>query len=338
MKKFLALVLAFALVATFAACGAKDTTSSGDKAPAGDAAATAEYKLGMGVSVSLDSSKDKTAQADATVATVIMDKDGKIVAADLDCAQTKLTADAKLDEVDLRTKKEKKEDYGMTVASPIGKEWYVQAAAFAEKMIGKTLADIEGMETEVKNGHNVAVDADLYAVCTMDITAFKAAFVAACKDDQAKTFTTADTFKLGLAVNTDVSGSTAEVAQLYSTFSAVAVDKDGKVLAAIVDAIQPQVAFDAEGNVGEKTYKDTKRVLKEGYGMTVASPIGKEWYVQADAYTNKMVGKTAADVEAIATEVKNGHNVAVDADLYAVCTMDITAFKADMAEAIKAAK
>ena len=82
----------------------------------------------------------------------------------------------------------------------------------------------------------------------------------------------------------------------------------------------------------------TKKEKKEDYGMTVASPIGKEWYVQADAYTNKMVGKTAADVEALATEVKNNHNVAVDADIYAVCTMDITAFKADMAEAIKAAK
>ena len=176
MKKILALVLDLAMVASFAACGNNETTSSDDDAPA-----TAEYKLGMGISVSLDSSKDKTAQADATVATVIMDKDGKIVAADLDCAQTKLTADADLTAVDLRTKKEKKEDYGMTIASPIGKEWYVQAAAFAEKMIGKTLADIEGMETEVKNDHNVAVDADLYAVCTMDITAFKADMAEAIK-------------------------------------------------------------------------------------------------------------------------------------------------------------
>ncbi len=331
MKKILALVLALAMCFCVVACGNNEDVSSNEPA-------TAEYKLGMGVSVSLDSSKDKTAQADATVATVIMDKDGKIVAADLDCAQTKVTADAKLDEVDLRTKKEKKEDYGMTVASPIGKEWYIQAAAFAEKMVGKTAADIEAMTTEEKNGHQVSTDADIYAVCTMDITAFKAAFLAACKDDQAKTFTAAEGFKLGLGVSTDVSGSTAEKAQLYSTFSAAAVDAEGKVLAAIVDAIQPTVAFAADGTVGDKTFKDTKRVLKEGYNMKGVSPIGKEWYEQAAAYTDKMVGKTAADIEAIETEVKNNHNVAVDADIYAVCTMDITAFKADMAEAIKAAK
>ena len=188
MKKILALVLALAMIATFAACGTKEdasstdgTSSAGDKAPAGNNDATAEYKLGMGISVSLASSKDKTAQADATVATVIMDKDDKIVAADLDCAQTKLTADADLTAVDLRTKKEKKEDYKMKGVSPIGKEWYEQAAAFAEKMVGKTVADIEGMETEVKNNHNVAVDADLYAVCSMDITAFKADMAEAIK-------------------------------------------------------------------------------------------------------------------------------------------------------------
>lgn len=325
MKKILALVLAVAMLASFAACGASE----------------AEYKLGMGISVSLDSTTEETAQADATVATVVLDADGKIVAADLDCAQTKVKA-ADVDDlskVDVRTKKEKKEDYNMKGASPIGKEWYEQAAAFAEKMIGKTVADIEGIETEVKGGHNVAVDADLYAACTMDITAFKAAFVAACKDAQAKTFkATADSFKLGLAVSTDVSGSKATEAQLYSTFSAAVVDADGKVLATIVDAIQPKVTFDEDGVVVEKTYKNTKRVLKEDYNMKDASPIGKEWYEQAAAYTDLMVGKTAADIEAIETEVKNNHNVAVDADLYAACTMDITAFKADMVKAINAAK
>ena len=352
MKKILALVLALAMVATFAACG------GGEEAPA-----TAEYKIGMGVVVSLDSSADTTAQADATVATVIIDADGKIVAADLDVAQTKVTAAdaADLSKVDVRTKKEKGDDYGMAAALNYGmdwnedgvvKEWDEQAAAFAEKMIGKTVADIEAIATKkaADGNHNIADDADLLAVCTMDIVDFKAAFIAACKDADAKTFTAAaDSFKLGLGVDTDVSGSTAEVAQLYSTFSAVAVDADGKVLAAIVDAIQPTVAFDAEGKVGEKTYKNTKRGLKDEYGMAAALNYGmdwnedgvvKEWYVQAKDYTDKMVGKTAADIEAIKTKLAadGNHNICEDADLLAVCTMDVVAFNADMVEAIKAAK
>ena len=182
MKKILALVLALALVATFAACG-------GEKAPA-----TAEYKLGMGVVVSLDSSADTTAQADATVATVILDKDGKIVAADLDVAQTKVTAAdaADLTKVDVRTKKEKGDDYGMAAALNYGmdwnkdgvvKEWDEQAAAFAEKMIGKTAADIEAIKTKLADDgkHNIADDADLLAVCTMDVVAFNADMVEAIK-------------------------------------------------------------------------------------------------------------------------------------------------------------
>ncbi len=355
MKKILALVLALAMCLSFVACGNKEETP--------DAPATAEYKLGMGVVVSLDESKDTTAQADATVATVIIDKDGKIVAADLDVAQTKVTAAdaADLDKVDLRTKKEKGADYGMAAAVNFGmdwngdgvvKEWDAQAAAFAEKMIGKTAADIEGIKTKLAEDgkHNIADDADLLAVCTMDIVDFKAAFIAACKDADAKTFTAAaDSFKLGLGVNTDVSESDAETAKLYSTFSAVAVDADGKVLAAIVDAIQPTVAFAADGTVGDKTFKDTKRALKEEYGMPAALNYGmdwngdgvvKEWYIQADAYTDKMVGKTAAEIEAIKTKLAEDgkHNIADDADLLAVCTMDIVAFNADMVEAIKAAK
>ena len=351
MKKILALVLALALVATFAACGG---------------AKEAEYKLGMGINVSLDSSadaaddKDAVAQADATVATVVLDAEGKIVAADLDCAQTKVSvsADGKVtvDGVDLRTKKEKKEDYNMKDTSAkmgnieSGAEWYEQAAAYAQKMIGKTAADIKALETKESNGHQVAVDADLFAVCTMDITSFKAAFVAACEDAQAKTFTAAaDAFKLGLAVNTSVADSTDKAddknatAALYSTFSAVVVDAEGKVLAAVADAIQPKVEV-ADGKIAAKTYKATKRVLKEGYNMKDTSAKmgniegGAEWYEQAAAYTDKMVGKTAADVKAIKTKESNGHNVADDADLFAVCTMDVTAFNADLVEAIEAAK
>ena len=355
MKKILALVLALAMVATFAACG-KDATSSTDNA------ATAEYKLGMGVVVSLDSSADANAekgtdavaQADSTVATVVLDKDGKVVAADLDCAQTKVSVDKNgkvtVDGVDLRTKKEKKEDYGMKGASPIGKEWYEQAAAFVEKMVGKTAADIEAITTEEKNGHQVATDADLYAACTMDITAFKAAFVAACKDAQAKTFTAAEGFKLGLDVETNVAGSTDAtqdknaVVQLYSTFGAIVVDKDGKTLAAIVDEVQPKVEV-AKGKIEKKDYKDTKRGLKEGYNMVTYSAPGTciaEWYVQAKDLTDYIAKKamTADQIKAIATaDTRNdGYMRPTDADLAAVCTIQISSYQTALANAISNAK
>lgn len=366
MKKILALVLALAMVATFAACGGAETSSP---APSSSAPATetktAEYKLGMGVSVSLDSSadataeKNATAQCDATVATVVLDKDGKIVAADLDCAQTKVQIkDGKIvdiDKVDLRTKKEKKEDYNMKGFSPIGKEWYEQAAAYAEKMVGKTAADIEAIETEVKDGHNVAVDADLYAACTMDITAFKAAFIAACKDEQAKTFTAAEGFKLGLDIDTavnesaDATADTEAVAKLYSDFAATVV-VDGKVVAAVLDAIQPSVTVTDDNKIGTKSFTNTKRGLKADYGMAAAVNYGmdwnadgvvKEWFEQSKALTDYVVGMTADEVKAIKTQEVEGHGYiipAVEDLLTAGCTIQISAYQAVLANAIAAAK
>ena len=240
------------------------------------------------------------------------------------------------------SKKELADAYGMKQYSPIGKEWYEQAAAFVEKMVGKTVADIEAIETKEENGHNVAVDADLYAACTMDITAFKAAFVAACKDAQAKTFTAAGDIKLGLDVETNVTGSKATEAQLYSTFGAIVVDKDGKTLAAIVDEIQPKVTFDEEGVVADKKYTDTKRNLKEDYNMVKFSPEGTciaEWYVQAASLTDYIAekGMTADEIAAIATaDTRNdGYMRPTDADLAAVCTMQISGYQAVLANAAK---
>lgn len=359
MKKILALVLALAMVATFAACGGNDASSDNGSS---DAAATAEYKLGMGITVSLDSSADKgekdaVAQADATVATVVLDKDGKIVDIAIDCAQTKVTVkDGKmvdLDKVDLRTKYEKKGDYGMTVASPIGKEWYEQVDALVNWCKGKTATEIVNSGTkENDHGYVVAADADLYAGCTMQITEFFNAIAKACADAQAKTFTAAaDSFKLGLDVETEVAGSTdatAEknaTAQLYSTFGAIVVDKDGKTIAAIVDEIQPKVEVDADGKIAAKTFVDTKRNLKEDYNMVKFSPEGTciaEWYVQAKDLTDYIASKamTADQIKAIATaDTRNdGYMRPTDADLAAKCTIQISGYQTVLANAIAAAK
>ena len=74
MKKFVALVLAACMLFTVSAI----------------AESTAEYKLGMGVSVSTAYTAEGHAQVDATVATVVLDAEGKIVVCRLDCAQNKM--------------------------------------------------------------------------------------------------------------------------------------------------------------------------------------------------------------------------------------------------------
>ena len=66
---------------------------------------------------------------------------------------------ATLNEEVQRTKGQKKDEYGMKIASSIGKEWYEQVAAFNEYVIGKT-------PEEVKKG----ADADLKSSVTMGKT------------------------------------------------------------------------------------------------------------------------------------------------------------------------
>ena len=317
-----------------------------------------EYTLGMGTQVNLDSSKKGTAQIDATVATVVLDKDGKIVACKIDVAQNKIgVADGFLSiPAGFKTKVELKGDYGMA-SNPyssdnnndgIIKEWYEQAAAFEAYVIGKTVAEVEAMATKtLDNGYVISADEELLnAGCTIQITEFKAAVVKACNDEFKVSFKSEGNFTLGVAINSYNDGSKdAEdadgVVQVYSDIAAAVVD-GGKVVAALNDAIQPKINFDFEGAITNKAFGGTKRELKEGYGMA-SNPyssdnnndgIIKEWYEQSAAFSKYVVGLTAAEIAELATEFKNEHHIAADEELLnAGCTIQITGIKAVVAKA-----
>lgn len=357
MKKFLALLLALVMVLSFAACSQEEKPSEPESNPESvsepessepeEPATAASYKLGMGISVSTASSKAGQAQVDATVATVVLDAEGKIVAADLDVAQNKLViTDGAVDPAtfDARTKKEKKEDYGMKGVSPIGKEWYEQADAFCQFVIGKTGAEVAALETKELNDHNVAVDETLYAGCTMDITAFIDAFSKACNDEYAREFT-ADEFTLGLSAVSTVDSETASAtadengkAYMYTEFAAVAVDKDGKILAALIDSIQPKITFDTKGEIVEAAFKGSKKELKEDYGMAAIMSV-PEWYIQATAFEDFITGLTGDEVANLETKQNDhGYNVAADETLYAGCTIQITGYMESVAKAVANAK
>ena len=220
MKKFLALALALVMVFAFTACKAETpNTPEDDKTPATDnkdnenkdsetPATEAEYKLGMGISVSMASSAENNAQVDATVATVVLDAEGKIVSCRIDVAQNKMTVtDGAVDTAkEFKTKMELGDAYGMAGkidnnGDGVMKEWYDQTKAFEAYVVGKTGAEVEAMQTQELNGHNVTVDEALFSAgCSMDIVEFKNAVVAACKDEQGMSFKTADAFTLGVEV------------------------------------------------------------------------------------------------------------------------------------------
>lgn len=325
MKRIMVFLLAAAMILSFAACGA-----SGGSA----------MKLGMGVVVNNDSSSDGNAQVDATVAAVVTDKDGKIVKAALDCAQTKMAvADgvAATEDVDTRSKMQKGDDYGMKAYSDAISEWYDQANAFCDNIVGKTVDEVAAMElVKTEEGHMVAPEME--GSCTISVADFVEAVKKAGADEYAKDFTAGDDFKLGIGVATNVDGSTANAtadadgtANMYSTFAVVAADADGNILADLIDAIQPQISFNKKGKIGDFTFKGSKKELKEDYGMLVdyGSQLA-EWYDQAKCFEDYIVGKTPADVTAIKTVVNDeGHSVATeeDADLLAGCTISIADFQ-----------
>ena len=354
MKKLLMAVFALCAVLGLAACGDKE----------------ADYKLGMGVEVSTSSSTNATAekagnaQVDATVAAVVVDKDGKIVACRLDAVQNKVAVSA-AGEVTVpttfKTKMELGADYGMggKPYSPDNDgdgrvlEWDAQAKAFEAHVVGMTAAEVAAMTTQTVNDHEISTDENLLAAgCTIQIVDFKAAVVKACNDEQGVSFKSKGEFTLGVAANsyndTATVNATAEkdgAVCVYSDFAASVVE-GGKIVASLNDAIQPKFAVSATGEL-TATFGDTKRCLKEEYGMggKPYSPDNDgdgrvlEWYEQSLAFSKHVVGMTAAEVAAMTTKTANDHEISTDETLLAAgCTIQITGIKAVVAKSANNAR
>lgn len=308
MKKLTLLcsmLLTVSLVAAGCGNSAGNTESEIDKTEAQTAGATEsetagnvtgevtaeELKTGLGIITTISGSKDAneeeegTAQADVTIAAVMVDAEGKIVACKIDVAQTQIhfgadgTIFSDLEEECL-TKQELGADYGMKAVSSIGKEWYEQANAFAEYCLGKTADEVTGIAVTEEG---VAADTDLAASCTIHIGALQNVVAKAVNQATAAGAAIGDI--LGLGVTTSIAKSvdaTAEepgLAQAYTTVSVTTVNGEGKITSAIIDAVQTSINFDATGRITSDLTEEvlSKNELGASYGMKSASSIGKEW-------------------------------------------------------------
>ena len=136
---------------------------------------------------------------------------------------------------------------------------------------------------------------------------------------------------LGSVTSVSLTPATAEKAgsvSVNTTMCAVTLDDAGKIVAIKFDVVQPKAAFDATGAAsGElKAAPQTKKELKEGYGMLKASAIGKEWYEQAAVLEAWCIGKTVDEVLAMKTFDRGDGNhtmVPDEADLSAGCTITV---------------
>ena len=316
-----------------------------------------DYTLGLGVVVNLDSSKTALAEVDATVATVVLDKDGKIVACRLDVAQNKVDVTDGFVTVpgSFKTKMELGSAYGMAGSAWSSDndgdgrilEWNEQAKAFEAWCVGKTVAQVEalGAEENLQNAHDhwfTKDEALLSAGCTIQIGDFVGAVVKACNDEFKVSFQSEGNFTLGLGVDSYDDGSVDADAEngtvmVYSDMAAVVID-NGIIVASLNDAIQPKISFDVAGEITAKTFNGTKRELKEGYGMegnawsSDNDGDGRilEWYKQSAAFSAHVAGKTVAQVEALGAEenLQNANNhwfTKDEALLSAGCTIQISA-------------
>lgn len=142
---------------------------------------------------------------------------------------------------------------------------------------------------------------------------------------QDETPTTEDaTVKFGAGVYSTL--STADVTEdsnssgtLDAAFAAVLVDADGKIVACELDAVKMETAFSADGKVTAVADKDLKSKYEQGseYGMSAYGMV--EWYEQADALEQQIIGKTLNEVKALVVDGGKG----TDAVQTAGCTITI---------------
>jgi hypothetical protein len=165
MKKAIVLVLALVMLVSLVGCGASGSV-----------------KTGVGVVTSTMKSKAATAEAagtaqvDSVIAAVTIDKDGKILTADIDSAQTKIGFDAAGQltaegSSDVPTKTDLGADYGMKKASGIGMEWDEQIVELEKWLVGKTADQVSGMALN----EGKATDADLTSKVTITVTDYQKA-------------------------------------------------------------------------------------------------------------------------------------------------------------------
>ena len=346
MKKVFALALAAALALSMVACG-----SSEPAAPAEPEV----FKTGMGTVISasvanedVENEKGASAQINTNIVVATFDKDGKVVSATIDVAQQKAAfdMDGKLaGEVDLRTKCEKGDDYGMRGVSAIGKEVNEQYAALAEYFVGKTVEEIKAMPTFERDANHTAVPdvEELKSSVTITVADYVAALEEAyntaieTKGVPAKT-------GLGTVISASVTEEDKEnekgaSVQINTNMMAVALDENGVIVAAILDVAQQKAAFDLEGVAGEVDLRT--KVEKEGdYGMKGVSAIGKEYYEQAKAFTEWMVGQTVEEVLAMPTYERDAsHTACPDVeDLKSSVTITVGDYLKALEEAASMAK
>ena len=345
MKKALAFVLTLAMSASLlVGCTGtivviENPTGNAENVESTETVEVAEttegaVKTGLSVIANL-SGEGAAAETDGTVTTdislvaVTVNDSGVIESCAIDAVQGKVSFDqtGQLtgDPGEILSKNELGDDYGMRVASPIGKEWNEQAAFIAAYAEGKT---VEELKTKAIDENGVVADADLASGATIYMGSFIWAIEAAVNNAQHLGAQSGD--QLVLTAISSSNGSTAATAEAEGSASVtsniIAMTTDGDVITScIIDAVQSTAGFGADGQLAGEVGGEvlSKAQLGENYGLKAYSAIGKEWDEQAKAFCEYVTGKTAEEAAGIAlTET----TAPADADLAASVSIAVGDF------------
>ena len=218
---------------------------------------------------------------------------------------------------DWRTKRQKGDDYPLAEVSSLKKGWAEQADAFASYLIGMTPEQVSMLKVD-KDGK--PTDADLLSGCTIAVDRYRDAVTRACANARALGAAKGDRAALGIEAVNGTSDITATDdkdvnAQVDVSIVAVTTDADRRVTSAIADMAEPALTVVSDGGVTAPDLVKTKLELGEDYGMRGASALGKEWYEHSEGFCDALKGKTRTEIAGLSGD---------DADLKALCTIDIT--------------
>ena len=349
MKKILAFLLAAVMLFALCACGSNDkkedekTPATTTKAPEDNDTTPANVKFGAGLHAFVEIKEagtgkggkvtDASGALEIATAAVLVDKDGKIVAYELDAInmKTSISADGKVTPVSdltLKTKYEQGAEYGMVGRSEIGKEWFEQADAFKALVIGKTLDEVKALMVADGDKAGYGVDSVQAAGCTISISEMVLALEDAYKN---ATVEVAADAKLALTASNGQAAKDKSDAvkngnnKLTANIFGAAVDANGKILAAASDCMEVTFTMGDDGKItADKADGLSKRQQGNDYGMVAYAGSAKEWYAQADAFDAACVGKTAAEIAGLMGEDYKG----IDSLKAAGCTIYVSGFVA----------
>lgn len=271
MKRIIALALVLVLAAfSFTAC-------SGSK-----------YTLSIAVESTVEDGKITN-----YVAVLVLDKNEKIVAARIDCAEATATieADAIKDVATIATKVDKGDAYGMKSGS-----FAKQTKAFEDHIVGMTAEEVANLDMALVSG------------CTMPNSpaSFKAVIAKAFTTSNKVTFKGSEDMTVGAAISMSIKDSKAT-----ADFAGVVIS-GGKVAAAILDSNEQTLSI-TDGAITAGKYEGTKADKGDNYKMDAGN-----WLSQAAVFASSAVGKTVDelnDLEAVSDALKE-----------AGCTMQFTTY------------